>query len=187
MKISNTIKHLTGGVVFAFACLICGYGGYLLLKPEIVERSEKVVRTSVPQVTSVNLKSVPAVVDTRIRKGKAREVATYSATIDSGRVSVDIGVEYDEEANVFDLIKFRATAARDSVYVERIERVEVVRKPKLFGICGGVRASAARGAAGSYGLSRVGADLGVKILGKYSVTAGIDSGGEVSARVGIDF
>jgi uncharacterized UPF0160 family protein len=36
-------------------------------------------------------------------------VATYAATIDSGRVSVDIGVEYDEEANVFDLIRFKAT------------------------------------------------------------------------------
>ncbi len=178
-------------IALTLASLICGYGlGYLALRVEKVEKVEKVERverTSVPQVTSVNLKSVPAVVDTRIRKGKAREVATYDATIDSGRVSVDIGVEYDEEANVFDLIKFKATVPRDSVYVERIERVEVVKKPKLIGICGGVRALARKGDGGDYGLSGVGADLGVKILGKYSLTAGIDSGGELSARVGIDF
>jgi hypothetical protein len=73
------------------------------------------------------------------------------------------------------------------VYVEKVVTVREPVKRKLIGICGGVRASAARGTAGSYGLSRVGADLGVKIMGRYSITAGIDSDGELSARVGIDF
>lgn len=174
----------------ALSLLLLGYlvlGSMLMKRVPAAETKITEKRVSVPQVTGVSLKSVPAVVDTRIRKGKPREVATYAATIDSGRVSVDIGVEYDEEANVFDLIKFKATAPKDSVYVEKVVTVREPVKRKLIGICGGVRASAARSDSGSYGLSRVGVDLGVKILGRYSITAGIDSDGEVSARLGIDF
>lgn len=164
--------------------------GMLAMGLQLLGRRGEVVSTktvtSKMEPVNVNLVAVPADVETVVKDGKAREVATYSATIDSARAIVDIGIRYDEDSNVFDLIKFRAMVPRDSVYVERIEREIVKTKPPIIGLSAGIRTM--HGKIGNkLDVSAVGVDLGIKIVGKYTISAGLDSDGTLSARLGIDF
>jgi hypothetical protein len=135
-----------------------------------------------PAETRIIREHVPAVIETLYVNREAREIATYNAVIDTNQVSVDIGLRYDEASNLFDLIRFHAVPEKKNVIVSTTTN----NKPKPFGLTGGVSVGFQKKEDG-YGLASAGIDCGVVFAGKYSATAGIDTNGTLSVRLGVNF
>ena len=102
-----------------------------------VESNSYTYSTTTPVVTKIIREYVKADIDTVWINNQSHEVAYYSATIDTNKVSVDLNIKYDELLNVFSL-KTNVISMVDSVCVVKETVKTVITKPKFIGLTSGI-------------------------------------------------
>jgi hypothetical protein len=147
---------------------------------------EKQVKVSEPWEARISKKNEPAVIETLWVNREQHEIATWAAVIDTNRVSVDIGLRYDEKGNIFDLIRFNARGVRDSIYVEKPIYISVPERPKPVAFTAALGVGWGK-AAGETELQSAVLDAGVVIMGKYRLTGWADTDLRYGIRMGVDF
>lgn len=172
-------------VVLAGLLSLSVYLYYNQPRPE--QRTEVTVhRVSYPVETRIVEKSVPAVIDTVYIDNQEHVIAKYKERLERDRTTVDLDVAYDERVREFS-VDAHIVSVVDSVYVEK-EVVKVVeRKAKFVGLMSGVFVGANRNEDGGVRLASVGLDVGVKFVGKYSVSAFVMTDKTFGVRLGLDF
>jgi hypothetical protein len=149
---------------------------------------EKQVKVSEPWEARINKKNEPAEIEIKGTGEEAHEIATWAAVIDTNRVTVDIGLRYDEKTNVFDLIRFKARGVRDSIYVEKPIYISVPERPKPVAFTAALGVGFATDTQDRNPTLRTAAlDAGVVIIGKYRLTGWADTNLTYGIRIGVDF
>lgn len=159
--------------------------------PAQITNNEYTKHSTLPVVTNIIEKNVPAVIETLFVDGHNYELAKYSATIDTNKVSVAIDIEYDEKDNTFD-VRHNITAVRDSVYHEKITEIIKEQKPPLIRLTGSIGAGFEKDAGDNvYRVQGGDFSIGVKFVNRYSVMPFVavreDKKPLYGLRLGIDF
>jgi len=159
--------------------------------PAQITTNEYTEHTTIPVVTKIIEKNIPAVIETLYVDGHNYEVARYSAVIDTNKVTIDLDIKYDEYSNLFD-IRHNITTIRDSVYYEKV--TEIIReKPVQFvKVAGSIGVGFEKGAGNNqYRVAGGDIALGVKFVNRYSVLPFVavreDKKPLYGLRLGIDF
>jgi len=142
-------------------------------------------RTTLPVQTTIIRERLPAIIDTVYVDNHAYELASYKEVIDTNKVHIELDVKYNEYSNLFD-IRHNISTVRDSIYVERIITKVIDKKHKLIGFTGGTSIGFSDSER-DIELYSAGIDLGIKLAGKYSASAFIDTKKTFGVRLGVDF
>ncbi len=191
---SNPLKYIFY-IVIILALIGSHIAVYKLARkpvpPAQITTNEYTEHTTIPVVTKIIEKNVPAVIETLFVDGHNYELAKYSATIDTNKVSVALDIEYDEKDNTFD-VRHNITAIRDSVYHEKITEIIKEQKPPLIRLTGSIGAGFEKDAGDNvYRVQGGDFSIGVKFVNKYSVMPFVavreDKKPLYGLRLGIDF
>lgn len=141
--------------------------------------TETIINTTVPVRTNIIREQLPAHIDTVWVDNVSHEVATYSTTIDTNKVHIDLEVKYDEHTNLFNT-KHTIIALRDSVYKEKIVERLIEKKPRFIALSSGMSVDF-----GEAGINSAGIDAGVLLRGQYQLNAFVTTEKLYGVRVGI--
>lgn len=191
---SNPLKYIFY-IVIILALIGSHIAVYKLARkpvpPAQITTNEYTEHTTIPVVTKIIEKNVPAVIETLYVDGHNYEVARYSAVIDTNKVTIGLDIKYDEYSNLFD-IRHNITTIRDSVYYEKV--TEIIRdKPAQFvKVVGSIGVGFEKGAGDNqYRVTGGDIALGVKFVNRYSVLPFValreDKKPFYGLRLGIDF
>jgi hypothetical protein len=136
--------------------------------------------TTLPVQTKIIYKNLPG----KVVIVDGHEVASIDTLLTSPdkKTTIDLGVRYDEQSNLFDLDTTISTT-RDSIYIEKI--IDRTPKPKFIGFTTAVGV----GFNGKDGINPdyVCLDAGIKFLHKYNTTLYADTRKTFGVRFGVDF
>ena len=182
-----TAKYIFYSVVFLvlLGLLFASYYFYSKSNVAKVESNSYTYSTTTPVVTKIIREYIKADIDTVWINNQSHEVAYYSATIDTNKVSVDLNIKYDELLNVFSL-KANVISMVDSVFVEKETVKTVIKKPKFIGLTSGISIGV-KSMDEKIELSNAGLDVGLKFAGKYSVSGYANTDKQYGLRLGLDF
>lgn len=185
---------LKQALIIAAALAMAGavVGAYLygrkMAETHVTEVMERQITVSQPRETRIIRERMPAVIETLWVNREQHEIATWATVIDTNRVSVDIGLRYDEKTNVFDLIRFNARGVRDSIYVEKPIYISVPERPKPVAFTAALGVGFATDTQDRNPTLRTAVlDAGVVILGKYRLTGWADTNLTYGIRMGVDW
>lgn len=191
---SNPLKY-----IFYIVIILAFIGSHIAVyklarkpvPPAQITTNEYTEHTTIPVVTKIIEKNIPAVIETLYVDGHNYEIAKYSTVIDTNKVTIALDIRYDEYSNLFD-IRHNITTIRDSVYYEKI--TEIIRdKPVQFArIVGSIGVGFEKGAGNNqYHVAGGDIALGVKFIDRYSLLPFVavreDKKPLYGLRLGIDF
>ncbi len=151
----------------------------------VIREVTNTYRVSEPVVTKIVRENVPAVIETLLVQDRPHEVAVYRDTVRKDKTTVDLDVCYDVYERSFD-VNADIYSVRDSVFVMKEMVRETTVKPKLLGFASELGVNFEQDN-GSVGLASVDVGVGVKIAGRYSIYAVVDTRRTVGLRFGVDF
>lgn len=173
-------------VFIVLAVMVAGLLGWMVYlyyrqpAPE-TNTSVQVHHITRPVETKIVREHLPARVDTVYINNEPHPIARYSETIEKEKTKVDLSIAYDERLREFS-VDTKITSLIDSVFVEKEILRTIEKKPKFLGLMAGVQVGAGDGQ-----LANAGLDVGVKFVGKYSLSAFVNSDRIYGVRFGVDF
>lgn len=183
-----TAKYIFYIVIVVVVLTLIGLSWYFYAKHNDmqIETRNMIFHTTTPVITRIIESNLPAKIDTIYIGSIPHEKASLDTIIVNGKTTVDLSISYDEASNLFSL-DTSITSMIDSIYVEKEVIKTITKKPKFIGLTAGIGASMAKNSDGSMDISSGQIDAGLKIAGKYSITAFVNTEKEIGARFGIDF
>ena len=141
-------------------------------QPDVVHGIDTRIETRVVRDTviiPVYRSRVITKIDTLFIDNHEYTVARYKERIDTTRVSIDLDIAYWEQLRKFD-VKAMVLAETDTVYVTETITRTVVKNPPPLSLIAGLNPMF-KIENGRLDLDNVGAEAGIRISGKYDLTA----------------
>lgn len=154
--------------------------------PAKVTETTNTYRISEPVVTKIIRENVPAVIETLIVNNEPHGIASYRDSIKKDKTTVDLDIKYDIADNLFD-VNAGIYSVRDSVYTETIKTIEKTIKPRFLGLTTAVGVGFSKPPGKEIGLKQADISAGLKLAGKYSLSAFADTEKTFGLRFGVDF
>jgi hypothetical protein len=171
----KTFLGITGIIVLGIIAIVCAMALARSCAPE-----PQAPQPAIPAPTTVYITQAPAQVTTEIVDGEPHEIARLDTIVTTPTAVVDLGIQYDESANNFDLIRLYAQPSAV------VAQVPALPRPKLLRLTAGLGIGLGSGEHGTE-LRSADVEAGVLLREQYRLTLWADTRQTFGIRAGVDF